>query len=494
VICAASILVLFVFQLKGEWTLNPQYAFGWGVPILGMVLFLKRWQDRPVPSIRGDSKWVLGAVAVLLAAWLPLRTIREANMDWRLIEWIIGFGTVALLAMVLWWMGGRSFTAHFFVPVFFLLLAIPWPTRLESFVVQTLTGAVVMVVVEAMRWMGVAAWASGSVIQLPTGSVGVEEACSGIRAFQGAVMCSIFIGEMFRLTILKRAFLLLIGIACALSLNFGRTLFLSLAAAHGGNDSVSIWHDGTGIVTLLSCFAVLWTAGLLLRGRSTPRAAGGDFDFRAISLRAALGFVAWIVFVEGATSLWFKLRRPNSGKEILWAINPSTMPNLKKQPIPERVQSILRFDEGLLLQSQNTAGPQLWVYALTWKRGSSGTPLARYHSPEVCLPAAGFKLLERPREFSSAGGPGVPFKISKYEWLRSPVYVFSSFYSVDGERPIERMDQFDLTWSKRLQAGWQGRRPGTQQVFQVVLSGVASQSEAEAEFQKCMAHAMVKVT
>src|SRR5689334_11522820 len=76
-------LFLFVSQLRGEWQANPHYAFGWGVPFLGMMLFARRWKDRPEPrrEISSATLWIIGGA---LALWLPIRILREANTDWRL--------------------------------------------------------------------------------------------------------------------------------------------------------------------------------------------------------------------------------------------------------------------------------------------------------------------------------------------------------------------------------------------------------------------------
>ena len=41
-----------VQQLRSEWSLNPQYSYGWTVPFLVGWLVYQRWPRRPVPSQR----------------------------------------------------------------------------------------------------------------------------------------------------------------------------------------------------------------------------------------------------------------------------------------------------------------------------------------------------------------------------------------------------------------------------------------------------------
>ena len=82
-----GLLLLFGWQLHGEWDANPRYAFGWGVPFLGMLLAWGRWKDRPSAGARGGSKLIFGISIAAMILWLPIRVLREANMDWRLLEW-----------------------------------------------------------------------------------------------------------------------------------------------------------------------------------------------------------------------------------------------------------------------------------------------------------------------------------------------------------------------------------------------------------------------
>src|SRR5205085_1257025 len=144
--------------LHSEWTLNPQYSYGWGVPFLGIIMLLRRWRERPAaePAVISRRAGVLAFLGLI--CWLPIRVIREANMDWRFLEWIISGAAVCYLSGLFYVLGGRSYAKHFAFPILFLLVAVPWPTRIESLIVHGLTGFVIKGAVEALRWMGVAAW------------------------------------------------------------------------------------------------------------------------------------------------------------------------------------------------------------------------------------------------------------------------------------------------------------------------------------------------
>jgi exosortase len=403
-------------------------------------------------------------------------------MDWRFVEWLFAFGITGLLLACAWSFGGRGFARQFAFPILFLLLAVPWPTRLEHWLVQGLTGAVVKLAVEALRWLGVAAWSAGNVIHLPKTVVGVEDACSGVRALQGSLMCAIFFGEFWRLALSRRVLLIFAGFAAALILNFGRTLLLAWTAATNGTAAAERWHDSAGIGTLLACFGVTALAAWILRGRSENQTSSDAPRVRgSLSRLAVVGCVSWLVIVEVSARLWFRAHEKGLPQREFCDLALDAV-SAQEQRIPPATQSILRYDSGSLHTSDSPNGSHWWIYRLNWKAGSIGTPLARYHSPEVCLPAAGIQFVEKRPDIHAGSQGSTRFQAAEYRWLAQPVYVFTNYESTQEKELIRRFDEFDLTWSKRLLAAAKGIRPGAQQVIEVVIAGPTSAQAAEGQF------------
>src|SRR4030081_3130400 len=74
-------------RLRFDWSINPQYSYGWAVPLLAAYLFWQRWQSAPTPS-RSGVRILAGLVIILAAISLfPVRLVQEANPDWRLLSW-----------------------------------------------------------------------------------------------------------------------------------------------------------------------------------------------------------------------------------------------------------------------------------------------------------------------------------------------------------------------------------------------------------------------
>src|SRR5437868_14228473 len=73
-----------VSRLRFEWSINPQYGYGWAVPVLVAYIFGRRWQSAPPPAAP-KARIVLAALIIVPALLLvPIRLIQEANPDWRL--------------------------------------------------------------------------------------------------------------------------------------------------------------------------------------------------------------------------------------------------------------------------------------------------------------------------------------------------------------------------------------------------------------------------
>ena len=88
--------------------------------------------------------------------------------------------------------GSRTllFRSHF-PPV-----ALPMPSLVHRIVVGGLQSQVTRLTVELLNVAGIPAQAVGSLIRLSNCTVGVDEACSGIRSLQSTLMATLFIGHL----------------------------------------------------------------------------------------------------------------------------------------------------------------------------------------------------------------------------------------------------------------------------------------------------------
>lgn len=242
-----------------EWSLNAQYYYGWSVPLLAAYLAFERWsQPRPAGgAVRG--KGIALAVLVLLVLPQPiLRLVGEANTDWRLVSWAMALSATGISLAGFYLAGGWGTVRRFVFPVLFLLTAIPWPTGFETTLVQGLMRLNAIISAEFVSLCGVPAIATGNVIELPTGMLGVNEACSGIRSLQSTLMASVFLGGLYQLRVFPRILLVVLGVGIAFLLNIVRTVFLSWQGAFHGIEATEKWHDSAGFAILGVVLVCLW--------------------------------------------------------------------------------------------------------------------------------------------------------------------------------------------------------------------------------------------
>src|SRR5205807_709610 len=236
-------------HLSEEWRFNEQYSYGWFVPFFVAYLFWLRWEDRPQKSQISNLKSQIAAVLVVLAAvtLLPLRVFEVASSDYRPLGWLHAFAVVTITLSIIYLIGGSSWLRHFAIPVLFFLTAVPWVTAIEAPVIEGLMRSVAAIAAEILALFGIPAQAEGNLMRLPSGLVGVNEACSGVRSLQTSIMIGLLFGELKRLRLWQRIFLVIAGVSIALFANFLRVLFLVSMASHAHDVSVvNKWHDLAG--------------------------------------------------------------------------------------------------------------------------------------------------------------------------------------------------------------------------------------------------------
>ena len=135
-------------------------------------------------------------------------------------------------------------------------LCAPIPPGTYSRITLQLQFWVTDIVLNCLHLLGIAASTSGNIILLARTSVGVEEACSGVRSLLSCIVAAVF----FSATLVRRPWARVLLIALAPPLAFGMNIIRSLGLtllANAGVDIGGKWHDFTG-------FAVLGVTALIL--------------------------------------------------------------------------------------------------------------------------------------------------------------------------------------------------------------------------------------
>jgi exosortase/archaeosortase family protein len=522
---------VLINDLRVEWEVNPQYSYGWAVPFLCAFLLWQRCQRTDGGGRTADGggrraeihppSSVLCLLALLYA---PTRLIEEANPGWRLVSWALALEVVgltlifihlALRAFPLRYVRGEGqgevsspspFSAFqrfsfsdFVFPICFFLVAVPWPTLIEQSLIQGLTRADTGMTTELLGWIGIPAMPHGNVIEVATGMVGIDEACSGIRSFQATLMISLFLGEFYRLSVFRRSVLCLSGFALSFLFNLGRMSLLVWVAARKGVPAIAAWHDPAGVTILVACFVCLWGMGVLLKGKTetlkteklkieTPRieavkAAGAGPGGKHFSISAfqfsAFALCGWILLTEFSVEAWYGWHEARVPAAPQWTVAwPTNNPAFKELPIAPVTRQILRYDEGRSAGWQEGGWDWQAVY-LRWKPGRTAIHLAQNHTPEVCMTAAGYTLHSvSPQEWFEADGLRMPFSVNEVTGAPRPFYVFYCLW--DDRAGAQGFETMSLTYGRRLAPVLAGLRNPGQRSLEIAVAGPDNADEAGA--------------
>ena len=287
----AGVLLLLwayaVYRLGPSWYSNQDYAYGWFVPLLCLALFWERWKHRPAREPVEASTGPVIVWAVLALTLLPTCLLLEVIPYSRFPAWPFAGAIIGVTFCALYLVGGRSWVHHFAFPLLFFLIAVPWPSRFEGPLIDRMSHLNAALSTWAANLLGTPAIRSGVVIQTGAGMAGVDEACSGIRSFQAAVMVALFLGELFRYTFFRRLFFLLSGVALAFGCNVVRTTYLVRVCDLKGEAALKVTHDPAGFTILAITFAGLLGLAWLLRPRGRAGGRGQRAEDRGRSAESA---------------------------------------------------------------------------------------------------------------------------------------------------------------------------------------------------------------
>lgn len=487
-------LWLWVFcHLHNEWTLNPQYHYGWAVPFLAGLLFYFRWESRPAPEARSKLFVVDLGIASLLFLLLPLRIIEEANPDWRVVSWSLASIAAAVSLLQLARIGGTAWARHFAFPICLALVAVPWPVQFENAVVQTLTRAVAYAAVEIAGWLGLGAFQIGNVIELHNGLVGVNEACSGVKTLQSAIMVALVLGELLLLRGNCRLVLLVAGCAWVFACNVARATALVTIAARNGTGALEHWHDTIGTLVLVvgtgGLMAIAWLLRHELVATSEPKFVR---DRRNIRATPALVSLAWLVVVFGGTELWYRGHEQQLVQLPSWQVRWPNESNAQPLSIPTETRAMLRYHDAQSVAAQTSDGARWWSFFARWEPQRAALQLVRSHSPEICLPAVG-------RVFRGELAPitvdtdamTLPFRAYQFEENGRPLFVFVCVQE-DKAGPERGVVPNEWNTAGRLRAAWSGERNLGQRLLEIAVVGYDDFPRAREAFAKTVSAMVVR--
>lgn len=447
IVLAGLFTAALCMKLLPEWRENPDLSHGFFAPVMFWLL-IQEGRRRPERYLT-DNLWLrvirTGALVGGLAC-VAISGLYAAAVEWghTLVGFTLAFALSGLLLAALLWLSTARvrvlpFNWSTFVAVALWPMCAALPPGTYARLTLQLQSWVTHIVLDSLHLLGIAASTSGNIIQLAHTSVGVEEACSGVRSLLSCIVAAVFFSATLVRRPSARVLLILLAPLLAFVMNIIRSLGLTLLANAGVNITGAI-HDFTGYA-ILGVTAVMLGALALSLGKAgaaspavlpPPPPPARISQPWAILSGYALTCVLLVFFVVNT--------RPPSPTPRpipdLAAMLPTSPPGwdlvrtddlyqftsiLETEHLAQRTYVRRRID------SEDGSPLQITVYIAYWSPGQAPVSLVAAHTPDACWPAGGWTQHAVPP-------PSSPFKI--------------------GRRPLPLPETRAFTYTDRLQNVW----------------------------------------
>jgi exosortase len=235
--------------LVRQWWSDPNYNYGFFVPALSAVAVWK--ESARLKKITPQPAWtgllvVLGALALLVLGVLGAENfVARASLLFLLAGLAIQFR-------------GWTFFWVLLFPWAALFLMIPLPAIIFNQIALPLQFIASRLGASLLSLTGVPVFRAGNVISLPTMTLDVAEACSGLRSLFSMITISVFYGYIFEKGIFRRLLLIACSVPIAIFANALRITFTGLIGHFlNTNWAEGFYHTSSGVLVFLFCFLAL---------------------------------------------------------------------------------------------------------------------------------------------------------------------------------------------------------------------------------------------
>jgi len=411
----AAAWIWAIWSCAEYWRGNPNYSYGWIVPVLGLTYAARRLTLAKSENIARPTLavpiWVVVFIGIVAAAMIfGLEFAREQVWHPIIVIWAIAFVPITLTLLACWLAGGRNLLRAELFPILFFLTAVPWPPRFEQPITAGLMQAVAAATAGLLHWFGIPAQTAGGAITLRTGVVGITEACSGMRSLQAGIMFGLAMGEWFLLRPQRRIVLLLIAIALALCTNLIRTLVLSLQAEWNGLSAVEKIHDFTGTLAVSALVFSIWIFARALRQHS-DRFEQFRFEKLNARLRALAEAIPCVlarpasalliagIFGIGIAQIVSATIEAQDRTQTTPFFSVREDPSQTRVRLPRDVWNELHPTSGEYIRVRNSRLGAGEVFHFFWKP-SPWNRFVLVHRPDICMPGVGWESSGSPESIT----------------------------------------------------------------------------------------------
>jgi exosortase len=253
VIAWSALLIAFCYfpvivRLVRQWANDDDMGHGFFVPVIAAWI---AWQKLPeiesvpaVPDLR----------ALFLLGWAALQLyIGTLGAELFLSRSAIVFTIIGTL----WLFCGIRYLRIFAFPLFLLFFMIPIPTIIYTRITFPLQIFASQVAETMLNLIGIPCGREGNVLILPSMTLNVVEACSGIRSLLSLTFLSLVYGYFFETNRKIRVLLFLSTIPIAILANAGRVTITGILAEMNSKLAEGLVHEAEGWLIFMVALVIM---------------------------------------------------------------------------------------------------------------------------------------------------------------------------------------------------------------------------------------------
>ena len=419
-------LLLKIYQTEDD------YSHGFMVPLLSVYATVKILKETNTnifrPSWLGLPTLILGVVMVLLGYWYYI-ALFPAGLGYG---FALGSGLLLCVIGGYLFFGGLSTLRIFFFPIIYLIFAIPFPKSLTLPLTLGLRNYVSEISENVIRSIGITVFREGNILYLATTSLGVEDACSGIRSFWVLMAGAAALAFILKIKPIKAIFLCFMTLPISVMANILRIVLTAFTASYFGTEYATGWrHELWGLSTFAFGLIMMIVIAIVLAPSQETIIHHKEGD-EEIGKKPKNYFPKLFLFTQLKTMQLFLLSLlltlGASAKQIISHHYDSRDldRHIKRKQLanfPDRIGSYSKlYDEELYDRHLDLLQPNDYIIRhygfndmavelrivywepIKYRRGERRHGLDN-HIPDVCYPAWGYKRLSTNNDEIAIGDP-----------------------------------------------------------------------------------------
>jgi exosortase D (VPLPA-CTERM-specific) len=410
VIAALLVAVGFsgaLFELVRRWTTQEEYSHGFLIPLVTAWLLWTR-RDALLGSV-GRPAWS-GAVLIILAMLMHVVGSLSAIFILSQLAFIIALLGIALAV------GGFPLLRVAFVPVIFLIFAVPLPYFIDANLSLQLQLISSQLGVFFIRLFRIPVYLDGNLIDLGTYKLQVVDACSGLRYLFPLFSLSFLAAYLFRAPVWQRALVLFSSIPITIAMNGFRIGMVGVTVDRWGPQMAEgVLHFFEGwIIFIASAFLLTIEIYFLARlsGRRFYEAFGVPTDAVRLSAEARsepagrMPLYACLLLICATllTGLLISHRSEIIPERSRFVTFPAAIGDWHGHAslLEPQVEHGLALEDYILSDYSKPDGKVVNLYVAYYASQRSGESP---HSPLVCIPGDGWSITKLERTSYGAEQP-----------------------------------------------------------------------------------------